>query len=277
MSTEIATITIKYPALAMSSADMREAFEANQGPPGQEVRLESLLTKVACPKQGNTVWAIPGDDGNEETVPELRGIIVYRGFRGLIWPSKETPKGTLPTLRTDDLRTAYQVGEDWGTLPRKQIEALRQPDGSYPWTGDGGKGGLAGDGGPCGWPAVAKSDKTTKRTRLAKEMRVLGFLGEGQLAPWLIFVPPTSVAKIDTGIRKLSMSGVPYYGAEVRLYAKKEEAGGFTISRIYVTPVGTLPLDQRQYIKKCYTDTLAQAIQNVEIDAEDGEGFDEIA
>lgn len=256
MSSELMTLEkTDYLALRPDS-DLRTALAENIDP--DEGITEKSLIKVPTPAAGSTNWTVDEVDG-EKTYKDLQGILVYYGKGGVIWPSNDPKPGTLPYLRTDDCRTAYQVGEDSGDLDLDVLEKFSNGDGTYNW-----KGLVDGPNAPFGF-GTGKSGSGKR----AQEYRVLCILRKGDAFPLLVRAKPGSLKNVSDFINKLTAAGIPYFRAIVSLTLEKtQNQGGQPFSRIVPKLIGKLDAEAGAKVKELYSAPMAAAVKHV--DLEDG-------
>lgn len=248
--------TTQYLALRPGSdvmAALAENIDADEG------ISEKNLIKVPTPAGGATQWTIDEVDG-QKSYKEIVGILVYYGKGGVLWPSNDPKPGTLPYLRTDDCRTAYQVGEDSGDLDLDELAKFDRGDGTYDW-----KKMVDGPDAPFGF-GTGKNG-TGKR---AQEYRVLCILREGDAFPLLIRAKPGSLKNVGDFINKLTAAGIPYFRAVISLGLEKaQNQGGQPFSRIVPKLVGRLDPEAGAKVKEIYSEPMKNAARSLDVDTGD--------
>lgn len=254
MSSELMTLEqTEYLALRPDS-DLQTALRENIDP--DEGISEKSLIKVPTPAAGATNWTVDEVDG-EKQYKTIDGILVYYGKGGVIWPSTDPKQGTLPFLRTDDCRTAYQVGEDSGDIDLDKLEQFSNGDGTYNWKG------LA-DGPDAPFGFGSGKNGTGKR---AQEYRVLCILRKGDAFPLLIRAKPGSLKNVGDFINKLTAAGIPYFRAVVSLSLEKaQNSGGQPYSKIVPKLIGRLDADAGAKVKELYSAPMAAAVKGLEVE-----------
>lgn len=231
----------KYPVLG--GAEGVAAIEAMRVNllPGESL-TETDFLRIKVPTQGATKWNV-----SENYVDEIVGICCLYAARGVVWPVMgEAKEGTIPVLRSGDLLTAHQVGEDWGDINPAALAGclLSDASGRYDWKK------LTGDGGPLGWGTGRNG--AGKR---ATEYRVLGVLREGDVLPIVVSCPPGSIKNVSGFVKRLN---VPYYRAVIGLRLEStKNSGGTSYSRIVPRLVDVLTPEQGETIRANYTARLA--------------------
>lgn len=227
--------------------DVREALAANFGD-GESITADCMI-RVKVPSSGAAKWTIDELEG-ETQVDELVGLMVYYAAGGVLWPTTDPVDGTQPVLRTDDLVTAYRVGDDLGDIDPDVLEQFRI-NGGYDWQA------LAGEGGPYGWGSGKGG-----RGKRATEFKVIGILRQGDILPILLNVPPTSIKSVSSFVKKLSAKAVPWYRAVIGLSLEEaKNEGGQKFSRIK-TPrrVGTITREEAEIARKLYREPIQRAL-----------------
>jgi hypothetical protein len=242
-------------ALIEGSAEL-EAMETNLG--DNAVLTESDLRRVKIPSAGGTKWTIPSVTG-DETVDEIEGILAAVCPRGILWPSIESREGTMPLLRSDDLKIAHRVGNDNGDISPAILEKYRIGDGepaAYDWQG------LTSDGGPFGFG----SGKNGQGKR-AKEQRVLFILRERDVFPLVVTASPGSLKAIRQFVLGLVNAGIPHYRAIIGLSLRRETSqGGQAYSQIVPRLIGTLTVEQGEAIRQKYTIKLKEVARKLPVE-----------
>jgi len=237
MSTAIATVkTIDYPALAPNSRQARIIAANLDGEPMNEMDL----VRVKTPLGGATQWTLD-INGNIETTDEIVGLLVAVGRRGVLWPS-EDPTDAPPVLISTDLKVAYRVSDDLGTVSPEALDRYRVGDGVYDWV-------ALSNSREFGFGAARGG--SGKRV---KETRILAILREGETWPVLVSVGGGSLANWLTFSKRLPC--FPHEAVIGLKLAKVKSKAGQPYSQIVPRLVGTLTEEQGEVAKAIYTDPL---------------------
>jgi hypothetical protein len=92
-----------------ASAELKEILEVNLG---GEVIDDGLLDRVKVPAGGSTFWTVLDDMDDEQTVKELRGIILHSRMVRAFWRGEFTGTGGPPDCYSDDMETG--IGDPGG-------------------------------------------------------------------------------------------------------------------------------------------------------------------
>ena len=236
MSTALANASTPFASLAPGSRQMA-IIEANVA---GETMSEMDLTKVKTPAGGGTTWEID-NQGNIETSPEIVGILVAIGKRGLLWPFDEIGEEP-PVIVTNDLVTGYRVSDKLGNIDETALARYRIGDHRYDWA--------ALTEGPEYGP---KSGKGGVGKRV-KESRTLAILRDGDVWPVLISIGPGSLGTFMPFLKKLPCF---HYEAVIGLKLQKEKSkSGVTYSMIVPRLAGQLTEEQGEFVRKMYTEPM---------------------
>lgn len=236
MSTALANASTPFAGLAPGSRQMA-IIEANVA---GEPMSEMDLTKVKTPAGGGTTWEID-NQGNIETAPEIVGILVAIGKRGLLWPFDEIGEEP-PVIVTNDLVTGYRVSDKLGNIDETALARYRIGDRRYDWA--------AISEGPEFGP---KSGKGGVGKRV-KESRTLAILRDGDVWPVLISIGPGSLGTFMPFLKKLPCF---HYEAVIGLKLQKEKSkSGVTYSMIVPRLAGQLTEEQGEFVRKMYTEPM---------------------
>lgn len=237
MSTAIANVkTIDFPALAPNSRQARIIAANLGGAPMSEMDL----VRVKTPLGGATQWTLEVN-GNTETTDEIVGLLVAVGQRGHLWPS-EDPTEQPPVLITHDLKVAYRVSDDLGTISPEALEKFRTGDGVYDWI-------ALSNSREFGFGSARGG-----RGKRVKESRVLAILREGETWPVLVTVTGGS---IDCWTKFQKHLPVFFHEAIVGLkLAKVKNPAGQPYSQLVPRLVGAISEEQGEVAKRVYTDPL---------------------
>lgn len=228
--------------------EVREALAANFG--DTESITVDCMVRVKVPSSGATRWTIEELEG-ELLVDELVGLVVHYAAGGVLWPTNDPVEGTQPVLRTDDLITAYRIGDDLGDIDPEVIEKFRVDGGGYDWQA------LAGEDGPFGWGSGKGG-----RGKRAHEFKTIALLRESDILPILLNVPPTSIKPVSSFIKKLTGRAVPWYRSVIGLSLEEDKNdAGQKFSKIK-TPrlVGTITREEAELARKLYRDPIKRAL-----------------
>lgn len=228
------------------SSDIREAIEANSQS-GDQLN-EQDLTRVKLPSGGGSNWTINDVEG-ETMSPEITGLLVYCGVRGVLWPYEEIGENR-PVMISHDLQLATLTGAlgdvDLGDLDPKELEKAHVEGRIYDWTK------LSYN----GWGTSSKG-----KGKRAKESRVICILRPGDAYPLLINVPAGSLKTVTPFVKKLP---VPHFRAIVQLKLESlKNADGKPYSRIIPTLAGAISKEEGQVIQHLYTKPLADVIKKI--------------
>ena len=233
MSTALANASTPFAGLTPGSRQMA-IIEANLEGEGIS---EMDLTKVKTPAGGGTTWEID-NQGNIETSPEIVGILVAIGKRGLLWPYDEIGEEP-PVIVTNDLVTGYRVSDKLGGVDPAALDQYRIGDRRYDWA-------RLSEGPEFG----PKSGKGGVGKRV-KESRTLAILRDGDVWPVLISIGPGSLGTFMPFLKKLPCF---HYEAVIGLKLQKEKSkSGVTYSMIVPRLVSQLTEEQGEFVRKMYT------------------------
>jgi hypothetical protein len=179
--------TINLPAL-FDKEMMEEVLLANtEG--GINVRFEV----VKMPSGGATMFEIVGEDGAEENVSEIKGVIVDYKTVKAFWSSEFTGEKNPPDCISND-----------------------------------GRRGEGDPGGPCNSCVFNEfgSDSKGGKGKACKDIISLFILTEGSLLPIRIAIPPGSRKNFEDYINFLITRVRPYYGVVTSITLSKAVSGG---------------------------------------------------
>lgn len=206
---------------------------------GETISEQDML-KARMPSGGGTAWQIFDGPNLVDTVPEISGILCYIAKKGTLWPHEDIGGGLRPVLTTNDLKTAYRVGEDLGDIDPKELDRCSNPDGTIRWQelsycqNGSGKGG---------------------RGRRAKENRVLAILRAGDVLPILVTITPGSLTTVVPWIKRFA---APAYRHEVTLGLRRVQSGnGIAFAQVNPKIDRKLSPEQGEIIRQCYALPLA--------------------
>ena len=236
MTTALANTSTPFAGLTPGSRQMA-IIEANLEGEGIS---EMDLTKVKTPAGGGTTWEID-NQGNIETTPEIVGVLVAIGKRGLLWPYDEIGEEP-PVIVTNDLVTGYRVSDKLGGIDATALDQYRIGDRRYDWA--------ALSEGPEFGP---KSGKGGVGKRV-KESRTLAILRDGDTWPLLVSVGPGSLGTFMPFLKKLPCF---HYEAVIGLRLEKATSkAGKPYSEIIPRLAGQLTEEQGEFVRKMYTEPM---------------------
>ena len=253
--TAIATTEPSRFEVLKPDSEIAQALAANLN--GEKLTV-SDLTIVKTPSGGNTNWTIEELSG-EVTTDSITGLLVYYAPHGVLWPLADPSGDSKPLLVTDNLITARKVGDDYGDLDPKVIEAYRNDDGTYDWlnlpynqfgTGKGGFG------------------------KRCKEQRIMCILREQDHFPLLIRVAPGSLRNVTPFVKKLP---VEHWRAIVELKLEKaKSSSNQDFSKIKPRLAGTISREHGAIINATYTKAIGAAAQEGALSGADDSGGDDL-
>lgn len=220
----------------------------------REAFTQSDLIRVPTPTGGATKWIFDDIDGPKQ-LEEITGLCVFYGLGGVLWPREgQAVQGTLPYLRTDDLLTAYRVGEDPGDLPVAEIERYRLPSGLYDWarlTDDPKRGGI------FGWG----TGQTGKGKRV-KEYRTVCILRENDSFPLMFRAGPGSLKRVSPFFKRLT----PYWRAIVEMKLEKKQGPVGPFSGVVPRFVEWISKEEGEAIRHMYVEPLKRMVNQLPLD-----------
>lgn len=234
--------------LVLRDNDVRQSIAENLA---REAQFSmSDLVHVPTPTGGITKWTFNDIDG-EKTVDAITGLCVLYSLGGTLWPTEGSAiPGTLPYLRTDDLVTAYRVGDDSGDLPVDEIEKFRLPNGLYDWAR------MTNDkaGGIFGWG----TGQTGKGKRVT-EYRVICLLRENDSFPLLFRAGPGSLKDVKKFFIRLH----PWWRSVVTLKLKKATGVRGAYSVMDPSFVGWISKEEGEAIRAMYVEPLRRMVNQL--------------
>ncbi len=238
----------KFLALRPESGVM-EAIQANLGEGGAVE--ETMLTRVKIPAGGATKWTVETAKG-EIVTETIEGILVYFGKGGVLFPSNDPKEGQLPLLRTDDWKTAYQVGEDFGDINPEELKKYEVAPGVYDWQ-------------RLPWNQFGSGRE--QRGKRCKNYYAMCVLREQDALPLLLRAMPGSLKSFEKFRNSLIAIGMPHFRAVVSigLEAAKNDAGQ-KFSRMTFKMTGELSKEEGDVVRKLYTEPLREAIRRLDVD-----------
>lgn len=188
--------------------DIQEVMESNME--GVDLKFERL--KV--PSGGGVVWEVSNEDGDYETVKELVGIIIDHHPVNAYWEKEFSGESNPPDCSAlDGMRGEGNPGGNCASCPKNQF-------GSDP---RGGKG---------------KACKNLHRVYIVRE---------GEIFPYLLAVPPTSLDNFRTYMRRLTSKMRKTTSVLTKLTLTKDKNdGGIVYSKIEFRRAGDLDKETAQ-------------------------------
>ena len=243
MSTEIATTSTKFEFLAPGSRAAQ--IVANNIGDGQV--YESDLPSVGMPAGGSTQWSYEDASGNTVNTDAIEGILVAAVGRGVLWPSTE-PSGSRPLLVSNDMRTGYLVGDDFGDVNPADLDKYLIEGNKYDYAAisNSPEFGFGSGGG---------------RGKRVKESLVLVVLQAGEVLPVLVKLGGGSLGaftKFKKGLKVL-----PYEAIVSLKLEKVSNMAGQKFSRVKPSLVGTLSEEEGEVVRGLYTEPLVQMLTRV--------------
>lgn len=227
---ELAVVKFESPVLC-SQEEQREILEVMQANFSEDVPID--FPRIRIPPGGGTTFEVPSDEGTEP-VKELVGVILDHYRVNAYWEGEYAGTGTPPTCSALDAKTG--IGKPGGNCDTCKLNA---------W-GSNTKGG---------------------RGKACKNIRRVYLLTEGEMLPYLLALPPTSLEDFNAYMRRLtSKHKVPYYGAisKAKLY-RAQNKDGITYSAVAWSFVGALSPQDRAAMKN-YAATLKAAMRTAKVE-----------
>jgi len=235
MGTALATVGVHNWVALKEGSSIKEAMDANLGEGAGLSERDLIQAELPTGANVGGDWIIPSITGNE-TCESIEGILVHVQRRGLLWPTFEPKKGTLPVLTTDDLEVARQVAAE---IPQDMQEELARCFNVDSNTYD--------------WNALTYNQFGTGKNGVGKrcvEQRLFFVLRETDPLPIVVTAGPGSLNKARDFLKKLSAAGIPYYKAVVKLTVTSEtNANGIDYSGIKIVLIGSLSDEDTQRAK----------------------------
>jgi hypothetical protein len=217
-----------------SPEEQRELLEVMQANLSEDVPVD--FPRIKIPSGGGLTFEIPGEE-ESEPVKELVGIILDHYRVNAYWADEYAGAGAPPTCSALDGK--HGVGKPGGNCDTCHLNA---------------------------WGSSTKGG----RGKACKNIRRVYLLVEGEMLPYLLALPPTSLDDFNTYMRRLtSKHKVPYYGAisKAKLY-KTTNKDGIAYSAVAWSFVGALSAQDRNAMKT-YAQNLKSAMRNATIEFTD--------
>lgn len=213
--------------------DKEEIIEVMQeNMEGVDLKFE----RIKVPSGGGVVWEIPNEDGEWDTVKELVGVIIDHHPVNAYWSKEFTGESNPPDCSALD--------------------------------------GVNGEGNPGGKCAVCPknkfgSDPRGGKGKACKNLHRVYIVREGEIFPYLLAVPPTSLDNFRTYVRRLTskMRRISSVLTKLTLVKDKNE-GGIVYSKIVFSRAGDL---DRETAKKMaeYAKIMKPYLRQISITDED--------
>ena len=227
---ETPLVKFESPVLC-SPEEQRELLEVMQANLSEDVPMD--FPRIKIPSGGGSVFEMPGEE-ETEPIKELVGVILDHYRVNAYWQDVYAGAGTPPTCSALDNKTG--VGD-----PGRKCDACQLNEyGSDP------KGG---------------------RGKACKNIRRVYLLVEGEILPYLLALPPTSLDDFNIYMRRLtSKYKSPYYGviSKAKLY-KSTNKDGIAYSVVGWSFAGSLSVQEKTTMKN-YAQTLKSAMRNATIE-----------
>ena len=243
MTTDIATTNSQFKFLNPGSREAK-IVASNIGE-GQV--YESDLPRVGMPAGGATQWSYEDASGNVVNTDAIEGILVASTGRGALWPSQE-PSGSRPLLVSNDMRTGYLVGEDFGDVRPEDLDKFLLDEGRYDYAAmsNSTEFGFGAGGG---------------RGKRVKEQVVLAVLQKGEVLPVLVKLGGGSLGawtKFRKGLKVLPNEAIVSLKLE-----RVSNMAGQKFSRVKPSLVGTLTEAEGEVVTALYTEPLTEMLTRV--------------
>lgn len=196
MSTDL--VPFKDYAIAQVDQErLRETIQANLG--GAQL-TEFDLDRIKIPSGGGSAWEVPMLDGTD-TAKEIVGVIAHHKTVRSYWKVSldESGGGTPPDCSSPD--NVWGYGD-----PGDQLRA---------------------NGTTCADCPMAQFGSDERgRGQACKESHLLFLLPPGELLPWVVSLPPTSLGNCKKFLARLTSKAVPFYSVMVALSLEKVKGQG---------------------------------------------------
>lgn len=214
----------KYLALRMAESELVELIRENLGGDGLS---PTDLDRIKVPSGGGLAFEVPTMDG-EESMKELRGVIVDRATRRGYWPDKYTGENDPPVCFSND-----------------GIVGQGEP------------------GGPCADCPLNEfgSDPEGGPGKACKETRQLFLLPVDSIIPLVVTLPPASLQNAKSYFMRLLRAQLTPLDVETVITLVKDKSkGGITYSKVELAAGDRLDDDARERMRS-YSKLLQPAIE----------------
>ena len=208
---------------------------------------ESDLPSVGMPAGGSTQWSYEDASGNTVNTDSIDGILVAVSGRGVLWPSTE-PSGSRPLLVSNDMRTGYLVGDDFGDVNPADLDKYLLEGNKYDYA-------AISNSPEFGWGASGG------RGKRVKESLVLAVLQAGEVLPVLVKLGGGSLGAF-TKFRK-GLKVLPHEAVVSLRLEKVSNMAGQKFSRVKPSLIGTLSEAEGEVVHSLYTEPLTQMLTRV--------------
>jgi len=205
---EVIPITQTILALSGDTQALAQAFTENLG--GEKISVFDL-ERIKIPSGGGPAYTVIDPSGEEDSIKELTGTIVWIEARKSYW-ADNTPDGSPPDCRSDDCKVGFG---SWDTEhPDKKVARACET---------------------CQFNqfGTAVNDKGELTAgKACKDMRLVFFMREGveSMLPSLVILPPTSIKPMQKYLVSLASKGIAITAALTRLTIAKGPSGGVDYS-----------------------------------------------
>ena len=198
-------------AVATQSDSFELAGYAPDADSAMEVVKENLrgdaitefdLPRVKVPAGGGKAWVIPTFEG-EDITETLTGVIVDWGVRRQYWESSTSDgEGGPPDCSSVDGEVG--IGNTGGISSVINSYDVDGKPAAYEYDCEAC---------PLNQFGTAVGDDGQPREgKACKEQRMLFLLPEGELLPWAVPMPPTSIGPVRRYFQRMSSRAIPFYG-----------------------------------------------------------------
>ena len=217
----------------------------------------SAMPQIKIPVGGGTSFTYSDAEGVEHVTKEIKGCLIHVEKGGTLWGSSGTG-GSSPVLVTRDLKTGYQVSNDFGELDPDEFEKVRLGPKTFDWQK------LL----YCQWGSAENGG----RGKRCKEHRILTILPEGEVIPVRVYASPMSCKVVDNFISALCFKR-PIYRNEIGIsLEKKESKTGNVYSALSCRFISELSEPAGEALKSLFMGSFGQAPEPKKIE---GESFDD--
>lgn len=192
---------------ATGSEEFAAIIKENLG--GGSVRVFDL-PKIKVPAGGGQTWEVPTIDGPSAR-RTLSGVVVYWNTRRAMWKNREA-NGSPPDCSSAD--NINGVGDN-GVEESDDALVAYNPDGTPIFE-------HVCETCPLNqWGTATRQDGSLSRGKACKEIRQLFVIQEGELLPYVIPLPPTSIQPAGQFFQRLASAALSYYAVEMNIGLEK--------------------------------------------------------